>query len=299
MPETVGFVGTGIMGKPMAENAMAAGYDVVAHNRSPDPVDDLVEQGATRATSPAEVTRQSDTVVTVLPDTDAVESVVYGDDGILGAIGDGQVYVDMSTISPVATEEIAEAIAEANATMLDAPISGGEDGARSASLAIMVGGDEAVFESQRPFFEALGDSVVRTGPNGAGQTTKACNQMIVACTHQAVGEALVFAEKAGADLEKVIEAISGGAASCWSLRERAPRVIRGNFEAGFYSSYQYKDLRIATNAGEEYGAPMPATSVAHELYKAMEETGRGADDHSAVIQILEDMAGTEARIDED
>jgi 3-hydroxyisobutyrate dehydrogenase-like beta-hydroxyacid dehydrogenase len=122
--------------------------------------------------------------------------------------------------------------------------------------------------------------------------------MIVACTHQAVGEALVFAEKAGADLEKVIEAISGGAASCWSLRERAPRVIEGNFEPGFYSSYQYKDLRIATNAGEEYGAPMPATGLAHELYKTMEETGRGRDDHSGVIQVLEDMAGTEARVDD-
>jgi 2-hydroxy-3-oxopropionate reductase len=296
MPETVGFVGTGIMGKPMAANAMAAGFDVVAHNRSREPVEALAERGATPAESPAEVTRKSDTVVTVLPDTDAVESVVYGDDGVLDALEAGQVYVDMSTISPVATEEIAEDVRAAGASMLDAPISGGEDGAKEASLAIMVGGDEGVFESQRPLFDALGESVVLTGPNGAGQTTKACNQMIVACTHQAVGEALVFAEKAGADVEKVVEAISGGAASCWSLRERAPRVIRGNFDPGFYSSYQYKDLRIATTAGEEYGAPMPATAVAHELYKAMEETGRGRHDHSGVIQILEDMAGTEARV---
>ncbi|MFC7198825.1 NAD(P)-dependent oxidoreductase [Halospeciosus flavus] len=296
--ETVGFVGTGIMGRPMAENVLDAGYDVVAHNRSPSSVEALVDQGARAADSPAEVTRESDVIVTVLPDTEVVEDVVYGDDGILPELEAGKVYVDMSTISPVATEEIAADVADAGADMLDAPISGGEEGAQQGSLSIMVGGDEAIFEEVRPLFEVMGETVTLTGGHGAGQTAKACNQIVVACTHQAVAEALVFAEKAGADLEKVVEAISGGAASCWSLRERAPRVIQGNFEPGFFAAYQYKDLRIATNAGEEYGAPMPATSVAHEMYKAMEETGRGRDDHSAVIKVIEDMAGTEARVDE-
>lgn len=296
--ETIGFIGTGIMGRPMAENVLEAGYDVVAYNRSPSSVEALVDQGARAAESPAEVTRESDVVITVLPDTEVVEEVVYGDDGILEALEPGKVYVDMSTISPVATEDIAADVADAGADMLDAPISGGEQGAQKGSLSIMVGGDEAIFEEVRPVFEAMGETITLTGGHGAGQTTKACNQIIVACTHQAVGEALVFAEKAGADLEKVLEAISGGAASCWSLHERAPRVIRGNFEPGFFSAYQYKDLRIATNAGEEYGAPMPATSVAHEMYKAMEETGRGRDDHSAVIKVIEDMAGTEARIED-
>ena len=299
MPDTVGVVGLGIMGQPMAENCLSAGYDVVAHNRSPEPVEELVEQGAVAADSAAAVTEQADTVITVLPDTDAVESVVYGDDGILGALTPDTVYVDMSTIAPPPTEEIAADVEATGAAMLDAPISGGEEGAIEGSLAIMVGGDEAVFESQRELFEVLGNNVTLTGPNGAGQTTKACNQIIVAATHQAISEALVLAKKGGADLEKVLEAISTGAASSWALSERAPRVIHGNFEPGFFASYQYKDLRIATDTGQEYGSPMPATGVVHEMYKAMEETGRGREDHSAVIKVLEDMAGTEARVSDD
>ncbi|MFB6156950.1 MAG: NAD(P)-dependent oxidoreductase [Haloferacaceae archaeon] len=294
---TVGFIGVGIMGKPMAENVMEAGYDVVAHNRSPEPVEALAEQGATPADTPAEVAELSDVVITVLPDTDAVESVVRGEDGVLGALSEGQVYIDMSTIAPGATERIAADVAERGATMLDAPVSGGEEGAIEASLSIMVGGDAGTFEEVYDLFEAMGETITRTGESGAGQVTKACNQIIVGCTHQAVAEALLLAHRAGADLEAVLDAISGGAASCWSLNERAPRVIRGNFEPGFFSSYQYKDLRIATDAGEEFGVPMPSTQIVHDMYKAMEEMGKGRDDHSAVIQVIETMADDEARID--
>jgi 2-hydroxy-3-oxopropionate reductase len=293
---TVGFVGVGIMGKPMAENVMAAGYDVVAHNRSREPVEALADQGATPADSPAEVTEASDVVVTVLPDTDAVESVVRGEDGILEALDPGQVYIDMSTIAPGATEDLAADVADRGASMLDAPISGGEEGAIEATLSIMVGGDRDTFDEMHDLFAAMGETITYTGDSGAGQVTKACNQIVVGCTHQAVSEALLLAHRAGADLEAVLDAISGGAASCWSLHERAPRVIRGNFEPGFFSSYQYKDLRIATHAGEEFGVPMPSTQVVHDMYKAMEEMGHGRDDHSAVIQVIEAMADDEARI---
>ena len=295
-PETVGFVGVGIMGKPMAENVMAAGHDVVAHNRSPEPVEELVAQGATGADSPAEVASRADVVVTVLPDTDAVESVLYGEDGLLAELGTGQVYVDMSTIAPGATETFAEDVAATGAAMLDAPISGGESGAVEGTLSIMVGGDPEILDELRDLLGAMGETITHTGPSGAGQVTKACNQVVVACTHQAVSEALLLAHRAGADLEAVVSAISGGAAGCWSLRERAPDVIRGNFEPGFFSSYQYKDLRIATEAGEEFGVPMPETQVAHEMYKSMEEMGNGRDDHAAVIQVIEALADDEARI---
>ena len=297
MTSTVGFVGVGIMGKPMAKNVMAAGYDVVAHNRSPEPVEALEADGATPASSPAEVAAESDVVITVLPDTDAVESVVYGDDGLLDGFESGDAYVDMSTISPVATERIASDLGEVGVEMLDAPISGGEEGAIDATLSIMVGGDADAFDARRDLLEAMGETVTHCGPSGAGQVTKACNQIIVAATHQAVAEALMLAQRAGADLQAVLDAISGGAAACWSLDARAPRVIRGNFEPGFFASYQYKDLRIATDAGEEYGSPMPATSVVHEMYKAMETSGYGRDDHSAVIRVLEDMVGEEARVE--
>ncbi|WP_135305549.1 NAD(P)-dependent oxidoreductase [Haloarcula amylovorans] len=295
---TIGFIGTGIMGKPMAENVIDAGYSVIAHNRSQEPVERLVNEGAQAATSPAEVTRKSDIVVTVLPDTDAVTSVVRGDDGILQALSDGQIFVDMSTISPAATERLAADVGHQGAEMLDAPISGGEEGAIEGTLSIMVGGSEETFDAVYDLFETMGETITRCGDSGAGQVTKAANQIIVGCQHQAVAEALLLAKQGGADLEQVLEAISGGAAACWSLDARAPRVIRGNFEPGFFSSYHYKDLRIAMDAGEEYGTPMPATGIVHEMYKAMEQTERGQDDHSGVIQIIEDLAGEKARIDE-
>jgi 2-hydroxy-3-oxopropionate reductase len=298
MPDrTVGFVGLGIMGKPMARNVLDAGYAVVVHNRSRGPVEQLAELGATPADSPADVARESDVVVTVLPDTEAVEAVALGDDGVIEGLDAGDVVVDMSTISPVATERIADRVTEKDARMLDAPISGGEEGAIDATLSIMVGGDRDVFEDHRDLFEAMGETVTYCGGTGAGQVTKACNQIMVGATLQAMGEALLLAERAGADLEAVLDAISGGAAACWALDARAPRVVRGNFEPGFFASYQYKDLRIATDAGEEYGVPMPATEIVHEMYKAMETKGYGDVDHSGVIKVLEDLAGAEARID--
>ncbi|MGQ5515091.1 NAD(P)-dependent oxidoreductase [Halococcus saccharolyticus] len=297
-PNTVGFVGLGIMGLPMSKNLVDAGYEVVGHNRSPEPVDELVDHGGERADTPQTVAERTDTVITCLPDSPVVESIVRDDDGVLAGLSEGMTVIDMSTISPTVTEELAADIDEAGANMLDAPISGGEEGAIDGTLSIMVGGDETVLAEHEDLFEVMGETVTHCGSHGAGQTTKACNQIVVAAQMVGVSEALVFASKAGADLEAVVEAISGGAAGCWTLDNRAPRMIQGNFDPGFFASYQYKDLRIATDAGEAFGAPMPQTEIAHELYKAMETTDRGRDDNSGVMQIIEDLAGEEARVEE-
>lgn len=293
----IGFVGLGIMGGPMAENLLEAGYEVVGHNRSSGPVESLVDRGGEKAESPIEVAERTDVVVTCLPDTSAVENVVHGPDGIIAGLDEGTTYVDMSTISPPTTENIAADVAETGAEMLDAPISGGEQGAIEGTLSIMVGGNFEVLSAHMDVFDVLGETITHCGPNGAGQTAKACNQIIVAAQAVAVSEALMFAQKAGADLEAVVQAISGGAAGCWTLDNRALRMIERNFEPGFFASYQYKDLRIATEAGEAFGAPLPQTSVAHELYKSMENTDRGFDDFGGVLQVLEDLAGEEVRSD--
>jgi len=296
MARTLGFVGLGIMGLPMAKNLLDAGYDVVGHNRSDEPVEDLVAHGGDAADTPREVAERCEVVFTCLPDTPVVEDVVRGEDGLLEGFSEGDVYVDHSTINPVDTEALAADLAGRGVEMLDAPISGGEEGAIDATLSIMVGGDPAVFEACTEFFEVTGETVTHCGPSGAGQTTKACNQIVVAAQMVSVSEALVFAQKAGADLDAVVDAISGGAAGCWTLDNRAKRMIRGNFDPGFFADYQYKDLRIATDAGEAYGAPMPATELAHELYKSMQENGMGRDDNSGVMQVMEMLAGEEARV---
>ena len=295
--ETIGFVGLGIMGGPMANNLVDAGYDVVGYNRSDEPVEQLEEQGGEGAGTPKEVAERAEVVITCLPDSPVVAAIFRDEEGILEGVSEGMTVIDMSTISPTVTEDLAEEIEEAGASMLDAPISGGEEGAIEGTLSIMVGGDESTFEACTDLFEVMGETVTHCGPNGAGQTTKACNQIVVAAQMVGVSEALVFAHKAGADLESVVEGISGGAAGCWTLDNRAPSMIEGEFDPGFFASYQYKDLRIATDAGEAFGSPMPGTAVAHELYKAMETTGRGRDDNSGVMQIIEDLAGDEACVE--
>ncbi|WP_134669748.1 NAD(P)-dependent oxidoreductase [Halorussus marinus] len=298
-PETVGFVGLGLMGEPMAKNLLDAGYLVVGHNRSQEPVEAIVEYGGEGADTASEAASRSDVVITCLPDSAVVAEVMRADDGIIAGLDGGETVIDMSTISPTVTEELAEELAAIDVEMLDAPISGGEEGAIDGTLSIMVGGDEAVVDDHRDLLSAMGETITHCGPAGSGQVTKACNQIVVANTMEAISEALVFAEKAGADLQAVVDAISGGAAGCWALDNRAPSMIRGDFEPGFFASYQYKDLRIATDAGEAFGAPMPATEVTHEMYKSMEENGMGLDDNSGVMQVVEMLAGTEARVDEE
>jgi 2-hydroxy-3-oxopropionate reductase len=303
MPEkTVGFIGLGIMGLPMAKNLVDAGYSVVGHNRSAEPTRELVDYGGEDGGSPAGVAERSDVVLMCLPDSPDVENVVLGEgeetDPVIDGVSEGMTLVDHSTISPTVAESVAERLADEGVTMLDAPISGGESGAIEGTLSIMVGGDEAALDEQRDVLEVMGETVTHCGPSGAGQTTKACNQIVVAAQMVGVSEALVFADNAGADLEAVVDAISGGAAGCWTLDNRAPDMIHGDFDPGFFAEYQYKDLRIATDAGEAFGSPMPQTALAHELYKTMVQNGMGRDDNSGVMQVLEMLSGGEARVDD-
>ncbi|ADJ14928.1 6-phosphogluconate dehydrogenase NAD-binding protein [Halalkalicoccus jeotgali B3] len=283
------------MGLPMAKNLLDAGYQVVGYNRSEAPVEELVEDGGEDGGSPAGVAERSDVVLLCLPDSPDVENVVLGEseeaEPVIDGLSKGMTLVDHSTISPTVTEGIAERLEEAGVAMLDAPISGGEEGAIEGTLSIMVGGREAVLDEQMDVLEVLGGTVTHCGPSGAGQTTKACNQIVVAAQMVGVSEALVFAQQAGADVEAVVEAISGGAAGCWTLDNRAPAMADGDFDPGFFAEYQYKDLRIATDAGEAFGAPMPQTALAHELYKTMVQNGMGRDDNSGVMQVIRMMAG--------
>jgi 2-hydroxy-3-oxopropionate reductase len=299
---TLGFVGLGIMGLPMAKNLVDAGHDVVGYNRSSESMGRLVEHGGTAGESPADVAEKSDVVFCCLPDSPDVEDVILGagseESPVVDGLSEGMTVVDHSTISPTVAESVADRLAEVGVTMLDAPISGGEEGAIEGTLSIMVGGDESVLDDIREYLEVLGETVTYCGPSGSGQTTKTCNQMVVSAQMVAVSEALVFAQKAGADLDAVIDAISGGAAGCWVLDNRAPTMIRGEFDPGFFAAYMYKDLRIATDAGEAFGSPMPQTSLTHELYKTMLENGMGRDDNSGIIQVLEMLGGTEARVGE-
>jgi len=299
---TVGFVGLGIMGLPMAKNLVDAGYPVVGHNRSDDPVEELVDYGGEDGGSPAGVAEESDVVLLCLPDSPDVEKVVLGEgdepDPLIDGTSEGMTVIDHSTISPTVAESVADRLAEEGVAMLDAPISGGEEGAIEGALSIMVGGDGEALAEQMDVLEVVGETITHCGPSGAGQTTKACNQIVVSAQMVAISEALVFADKAGADLEAVVDAISGGAAGCWALDNRAPTMIQGDFDPGFFAEYQYKDLRIATDAGEAFGSPMPGTALSHELYKTMVENDMGRDDNSGVMQVLEMMAGTEARADD-
>lgn len=301
--KTVGFVGLGIMGLPMAKNLVDAEYPVVGYNRSDEPTEELVEYGGDAGESPADVAEQSDVVLLCLPDSPDVRNVVLGDgsesDPVIDGLSEGMTVIDHSTISPTVAESVADRLNEEGVSLLDAPISGGEQGAIDGTLSIMVGGDESVLDEQRDLLDVMGETVTHCGPSGAGQTTKACNQIVVAAQMVGVSEALVFADNAGADLEAVVDAISGGAAGCWTLDNRAPTMIRGDFDPGFFAEYQYKDLRIATEAGEDFGSPMPQTALAHELYKTMVQNGMGRDDNSGVMQVLEMMSGGEARIDDE
>jgi len=300
--ETVGFVGLGIMGLPMAKNLLDAGYPVVGHNRSDEPTEELVEYGGSDGGSPAGVAEQSDVVCLCLPDSPDVEDVVLGEAGepdpLIEGVSEGMTVVDHSTISPTVAQSVADRLADEGASMLDAPISGGEEGAIEGTLSVMVGGDGDTLDDQLDVLEVTGETITHCGPSGAGQTTKACNQIVVSAQMVAISEALVFADNAGADVEAVVDAISGGAAACWALDNRAPDMIRGEFDPGFFAEYQYKDLRIATDAGEAFGSPMPQTALVHELYKTMVQNDMGWDDTSGVMQVIEMMNGGRARVDE-
>ena len=298
LPELrIGFIGLGLMGKPMAGHLIKAGYAVTVHNRSQAAVDELAAFGAKAASSPKEVAGQSDIVITMLPDSPDVEAVALGPNGILSGARAGLIHIDMSTIAATVTRQIAQVEAEHGVKMLDAPVSGGDIGAKNATLSIMVGGEVDTFSTCLPIFEKLGKRIIHIGPSGTGQITKAANQIMVAAQMVAMSELLVLAQKAGADPAKVIEAIKGGAAQCWTLDNKPPRLFKGNRTPGFKASMQYKDLNIVMDMARAFGVPLPATAVNTQLFNAMITAGRGDEDNSAVISVLEDLARTHLQTD--
>ena len=287
----VGYIGLGLMGKSIARNILGAGFTVVVHNRSRAAVDELVAEGALAANSPAEVAGQVDVVFTNLPDSPDVEYVVLGPRGILETAHPGLVYVDNSTIKPVTARAIASRLAEKGALALDAPVSGGDIGAKNGTLTIMVGGDADALERVMPVFLAMGRTVTHVGGPGAGQVAKAANQIMVAAQMVAMAELLVFSQKAGVDPKKVVEAIKGGAAQCWTLDVKPPRLFAGNRGPGFKAHMQAKDLNIVLETAREYGVPLPGTAQNAQLFNAMLQMGMGELDNSAVLGVIEVLAG--------
>ena len=286
----VGFVGLGVMGKPMARNLMRAGFALRAHSRSSPPVDELEADGAARASSPADVAASSDVVIIMVPDTPDVDRVLFGDRGLAAGAAEGSLVIDMSTIDPIATRGFAARLAEGGVAMLDAPVSGGQVGAEAGTLSIMVGGPEDSFERARPLFETMGSTIVHVGPSGAGQVAKACNQLVIASAVEAVGEAFVLAAKAGIDPAKVREALLGGFAGSKVLELHGQRMLDGAFDPGFRSALMAKDGRIVLEAAERLGAPVPAFRAVAERLEAMLPAGRGELDYAALVTLLEDEA---------
>jgi 3-hydroxyisobutyrate dehydrogenase and related beta-hydroxyacid dehydrogenases len=288
----VGYIGLGIMGKSIARNILKAGFPLVVHNRSQAAVNELVAEGAVKANSPAEVASQVDIVFTNLPDSPDVEKVVLGERGIIEGAHAGLILIDNSTIKPAVSRKIAAALAEKGAAALDAPVSGGDIGARDGTLAIMVGGPADALEKARPVLAVTGKTITHVGDSGAGQIAKAANQIMVAAQMVAMAELLVFAQKAGADPQKVISAIKGGAAQCWTLDVKPPRIFAGNRNPGFKASMQSKDLNIIMETAREYGIPLPSAAVDAQLYNAMLQNGWGGLDNSGVLNVIEWMANT-------
>jgi len=289
----VGYIGLGLMGKSIARNILKAGFTVVVHNRSQASVDELVAEGAIRANSPKEVAEQVDVVFTNLPDTPDVEKVVLGENGIIAGAHDGLIYIDNSTIKPASARMLAEKLATKNIFALDAPVSGGDIGARNGTLTIMVGGETSALEKVMPILMAMGKTVTHVGDAGAGQVAKAANQIMVAAQMVAMGELLVFAKKAGVDPRKVVEAIKGGAAQCWTLDVKPPRLFDGNRNPGFKAHMQLKDLRIVLDTAKEYDVPISGTMANTKLFQKMIDLGMSELDNSAVVGVIEKLAGIE------
>jgi 2-hydroxy-3-oxopropionate reductase len=287
----VGYIGLGLMGKSIARNILKAGFPLFVHNRSRAAVDELVAEGATAASTPAVVAAQVDVVFTNLPDTPDVEQVVFGEKGIIEGAHAGLIYIDNSTIKPASARMLAEKLSAKNVFALDAPVSGGDIGAKNGTLTIMVGGDASALERAMPVFMSMGKTVTHVGDAGAGQVAKAANQIMVAAQMVALGELLVFAKKAGVDPRKVVDAIKGGAAQCWTLDVKPPRLFDGNRNPGFKAHMQLKDLRIVLDTAKEYGVPVSSTTENTKLFQQMIEAGMGELDNSAVVGVIEKLAG--------
>ncbi len=292
----VGYIGLGLMGKSIARNILKGGFPVTVHNRSQAAVDELVSEGAERAASPAEVAARSDVVFTNLPDSPDVEKVVFGENGILQGAKPGMIFVDNSTIKPAVARSIASRLAQKGVQALDAPVSGGDIGARNATLTIMVGGPAEALEIVRPIFNVMGKTITHVGDSGSGQVAKAANQIMVAAQMVAMAELMIFTQKAGTDPRKVVEAIKAGAAQCWTLDVKPQRLFEGNRTPGFKASMQTKDLNIIMETAREYGIPLPSAAIDCQLYTAMLQASLGDQDNSAIISMIETLANEELRV---
>ena len=289
----VGFIGLGLMGKPMAHNLLKKGFTVVVHNRSRGAVDELVAAGATAAGSPAQVAQRTTRVITMLPDSPDVEKVLLGPDGVFRAMQSGTIVIDCSSIAPSAARRLASRATELGASMIDAPVSGGQIGAIEGTLSIMAGGDEGAFNEVKPILDAMGnpDKVIRVGDSGSGQVCKVCNQMMIGATLAAVGEIFSLARKADVDPAKVRQALLGGFAASRVLEVHGQRILDGNYTPGFRSALYAKDYRIAGETTREYDVPAPIAAVVQQLVTALIVAGRGDQDYSALATVLFDLAG--------
>ena len=287
----IGFIGLGTMGAPMAKNLLTAGFDVTVHNRTRDKEEALAEAGAQRAASPKEAATGADVVITNVSDTPDVEAVVLAEDGALHGLKKGAVLIDVSTISPSATRNIAAKLAERGVDMLDAPVSGGSEGAVKGTLSIMVGGKAEVFERMKPVLEAMGKTVTLVGPVGSGQVTKAINQTIIAGTYAAVAEGVALGLAAGIDIEAAHRAVSGGAAGSWVLTNRAENMIENRYPLGFRTRLHLKDLGIALETARDLGVPIPVTAYVEQLETGLVKRGFGDEDVSNIARVVREGAG--------
>jgi 2-hydroxy-3-oxopropionate reductase len=293
--QRIGFIGLGIMGQHMAAHLLNAGYPLTAYDIVPAALESIVKKGASPASSCKEAAERSDVIISMVPDSPDVEKVALGARGIIEGARQDSIYADMSTISPHTAIKVAEVLGAQGVRCLDAPVSGGQVGAQNAALSIMVGGPKDLFEEMLPIFKVMGKVVTHCGANGAGQTVKACNQIQVALNFVGMAEAFVLGTKAGVDPAVILQVLSGGYAQTRVMDVRGPKAISGDFAPGFKSKFHYKDLNIVMATARDLNVPIPATAVAHELFAALLAQGRGDLDHSAVITIVEDLAGVKAR----
>ena len=292
---TIGFIGLGIMGKPMARHLLKADYSLVVHNRSREAVDELSKEGAEPVTSSQEAAARSEVIITMLPDSPDVELVYAGEHGVFAGAQPGMLLIDMSSISPVVTRKLATEAEKRGVDMLDAPVSGGEAGAIAAALSIMIGGKATAVERAMPIFQVLGKNIVHVGDAGAGQVTKAANQMVVGTTIAIVSEALVLAKKAGVDPAKVRQALLGGFAQSKILEAHGQKMLERNFKPGFRIRLHEKDMKIALATGSEYGVPLMVTALVAQMMLAMKSMGNGELDHSGLVTFVEELARTELK----
>jgi len=290
MAQTLGFVGLGVMGRPMAKHLLKAGYPLVVHNRSKGPVDELASAGGRPAGSSKSVAEQVDILITMLPNSPDVELVALGPKGIIEGARSSLIYVDMSTISPLVSQKVGKALEAKGVRMLDAPVSGGEKGAIDAALSIMVGGERSTFDTVLPIFQVMGKTITHLGPLGCGGFTKLANQIIVALNLTALGEALTLAKKAGLNRELTLKALGGGLAGSRCLEQKTPNYLSNSYNPGFKIDLHYKDLGLIMESARALGVPLPTTAIVQELFGALRARGRGGLDHSGVITLLEDLA---------